>query len=63
MKNLLSNRWNGTGGCREVLNLSLPLIISIGAGTIQMFIDRIFLTWFSADAMAGAMQAGSQVSQ
>ena len=23
-----------------------------------MFIDRIFLTWYSADAMAGAMQAG-----
>jgi MATE family multidrug resistance protein len=46
------------GGFAEVLSLSLPLIISIGISSIQMFIDRIFLTWFSADAMAGAMQGG-----
>jgi len=42
----------------EVLILALPLIISIGAGTVQMFFDRIFLNWYSDDAMAGAMQAG-----
>lgn len=41
-----------------MLNLSTPLIISIGASSIQMFIDRIFLTWYSTDAMAGALQAG-----
>lgn len=40
------------------MRLALPLIISTGAGSLQMVIDRIFLTWYSADAMAGAMQAG-----
>ncbi len=58
MKNLVSENRYQPGSCREVLNLSLPLIISIGIGSLQMFIDRIFLTWYSADAMAGAMQAG-----
>ena len=58
MKTLVSERRYQPGSCAEVLNLSLPLIISIGIGSIQMFIDRIFLTWYSADAMAGAMQAG-----
>jgi len=58
MKSWLLDRWHKPGGCAEVLNLSLPLIISIGAGSIQMFIDRIFLTWYSADAMAAALQAG-----
>jgi MATE family multidrug resistance protein len=58
METQISQNKYPPGGCAEVLNLSLPLIISIGIGTIQMFIDRIFLTWFSADAMAGAMQGG-----
>jgi MATE family multidrug resistance protein len=51
-------RWHGPGGCAEVLVMSLPLTISIGAQSIQMFIDRMFLTWYSADAMSAAMQAG-----
>ena len=58
MKKFFLKKWNETGGCREVLILALPLIISIGAGTVQMFFDRIFLNWYSDDAMAGAMQAG-----
>ncbi len=58
MSSRLSQRWQGQGGCAEVLNLSAPLIISIGASSIQMFIDRIFLAWYSADAMAAALQAG-----
>ena len=54
----LSQKWHGPGGCSEVLRLALPLIVSIGAQSIQMFVDRMFLTWYSADAMSAAMQAG-----
>ena len=50
--------WNQEGGCSQVLRLALPLILSTGAYTLQMFIDRVFLMWYSADAMAGAMYAG-----
>ncbi len=58
MKSLFSKRWYGPGGCAEVLSLSVPLIISIGSESIQMFIDRTFLAWYSADAMSAALQGG-----
>jgi MATE family multidrug resistance protein len=58
MNRWLIKRWQGPGGCAEVFSLALPLTISSGASSIQMLIDRIFLTWYSTDAMAGAMQAG-----
>ena len=50
--------WNGSGGCGEVFKIALPLIISTSAYTIQMFIDRVFLMWYSSDAMAAAMFSG-----
>ncbi len=47
-----------TGGCRDVLRIALPLILSTGAETIQMFIDRVFLMWYSGATMSAAMFAG-----
>lgn len=58
MDRRLSYYWNGAGGGRAVLRMALPLIFSTGAYTLQMFIDRVFLMWYSSDAMAGAMYAG-----
>ena len=58
MKNKILQYWKGPGGCGEVLALSIPLIISVGANSILMFTDRVFLMWYSADAMAAALQAG-----
>ena len=58
MKNWMDKYWRGPGGCAEVLNLSIPLIISIGSQSVLMFTDRMFLSWYSTDAMAAAMQAG-----
>ena len=54
----LQKRWYGPGGCAEILNISLPLILSTSAHTLQMFIDRMFLTWYNLDAMSAAMPAG-----
>ncbi|MEW5724638.1 MAG: MATE family efflux transporter [Thermodesulfobacteriota bacterium] len=50
-------RWSGRGGWREVLNLSLPLILSTGSWSVQQFIDRVFLSWYSPEAIAAAAPA------
>lgn len=47
--------WSGHGGGREVLLLSYPLILSQMSFTIQTFVDRLFLTWYSPAAVAGAV--------
>lgn len=47
--------WQGAGGAREVLLLAYPLMLSQLSFTLQTFIDRLFLTWYSPEAMAGAV--------
>jgi MATE family multidrug resistance protein len=49
--------WRGEGGGREVLALAYPLILSQMSFTIQVFVDRLFLTWYSPEAVAGAVTA------
>src|SRR6266852_6539062 len=51
----LRERWNGAGGGREVLALAYPLILGHMSFTVQTFVDRLFLTWYSAEAVAGAV--------
>ena len=46
------------GGCKEVLKIAFPLILSSSAFTLQMFVDRVFLMWYDRDAMSGAMMGG-----
>src|SRR4051794_10683630 len=45
------------GGMREVLALAWPLIISNSFSTIQITIDRLFLSKLSPDAVSGATSA------
>src|SRR5258708_29315994 len=47
--------WHGRGGGREVLALAYPLILAHMSFTVQTFVDRLFLTWYSAEAVAGAV--------
>jgi MATE family multidrug resistance protein len=54
----LRNRRSGTGGYRDILRLAFPLILSHGSWTIQQIVDRMFLTWYSPEAVAAAMPAG-----
>jgi MATE family multidrug resistance protein len=49
--------WRGEGGGREVLILAYPLILSQMSFTAQVFVDRLFLTWYSAEAVAAAVTA------
>lgn len=45
------------GGYRELIALSTPLILSASFWTVQIFVDRVFLSWVSVDAVAAAMPA------
>jgi multidrug resistance protein, MATE family len=47
--------WRGEGGGREVLRVSYPLILSQMSFTFQVFVDRLFLTWYGPEAVAGAV--------
>ncbi len=38
--------------------MAVPLILSTSASSVQQFIDRMFLSWYSADAVAAALPAG-----
>jgi MATE family multidrug resistance protein len=52
------DRWSRENGYRRILVIAIPLILSTGSWSIQHFVDRMFLTWYSADAVAAAMPAG-----
>jgi len=52
-------KWNASGGYSEFLKLAFPLIISTGAWSIQNFINRFFLAWYSTNAFAAAQPAAT----
>ncbi len=47
--------WSGAGGGREVMTVAYPLILSNMVFTVQVFLDRLFLTWYGPEAVAGAV--------
>ncbi len=59
MRARISQFWNGPSGMREVLLLALPLMVSTLSWTIMHFTDRVFLMWYSQDAVAAALPAGA----
>ena len=54
----LRHRWGAEGGYREFLTLAIPLILSTAAWSVQHFVDRVFLAWYSTEALAAALPAG-----
>lgn len=54
----VANRWRSPCGYRDVLTVAFPLILSTGSGSLQHFVDRMFLAWYSPEAIAAAMPAG-----
>ena len=58
MINYLVQRWRAEGGYREFLVIAFPLILSTAAWSVQHFVDRMFLTWYSTEAMAAALPGG-----
>ena len=55
--NKIKDRWYAEGGYKDVLILSIPLIISTGTTSVLHFVDRMFLAWYSAEALAASMPA------
>lgn len=54
----VTTRWTSTGGYREVLVIAIPLILSTSAWSVQHFVDRMFLSWYSPETLAASMPAG-----
>ncbi len=51
-------QWRKPNGYRDVLNIGLPLVVSMGSNTVMQFTDRVFLGNYSLEAIAAAMPAG-----
>jgi MATE family multidrug resistance protein len=58
MFNKITARWNTSFGYKKILVVAFPLILSSGSWSLQNFVDRMFLSWYSSDAIAAAMPAG-----
>jgi MATE family multidrug resistance protein len=54
----IAARWSADGGYRQLLTLAFPLILSTGSWSLQHFVDRIFLAWYSPEAIAASTPAG-----
>lgn len=54
----LAQRWQQPAGYKEVLEIVVPMVLSTGAWSILFFMDRVFLTWYSSDAIAASLPAG-----
>lgn len=54
----ISFTWTRPNGCRDVLAISLPLVISMVSHTVMLFTDRLFLSRYSVDAIAAATPSG-----
>ncbi len=52
-------RWRAPNGYADVLRVGTPLVISMGAATLMLFTDRVFLGRYSLDAIAAAGPAGA----
>ncbi|MDR2676754.1 MAG: MATE family efflux transporter [Endomicrobium sp.] len=54
----IKKQYSIRGGYLEFLKVAFPLIISTGVDAVQLFINRIFLSWYSKEAFAAASPAG-----
>jgi MATE family multidrug resistance protein len=58
MFSFIKKLWNRDGGYRELLITAAPLILSTASWSVLQFTDRMFLTWYSPEAVAASMPAG-----
>src|SRR4030042_1451137 len=55
----ITARFKNEGGYVDILTIAIPLIFTTGSWALQNFIDRMFLNWYSKEAMAASTPAGS----
>jgi MATE family multidrug resistance protein len=58
MSDINRNNPHPAGSFRELWRVALPLILSCGSLSLMYVVDRIFLTWYSTDALAAVLPAG-----
>lgn len=58
IRDCFAGRWSAEGGYREFIVMAFPLILSTGAWSVQHFVNRMFLTWYSPETVAASMPAG-----
>ncbi len=46
------------GGYRDVLRVAFPLVLSTSSWGLMHFVDRMFLSWYSNEALAAAVPGG-----
>ena len=51
----IADKWSRKNGYKQTLWIAYPLILSTSAFTIQVFVDRMFLSWYSPEALAAAL--------
>jgi multidrug resistance protein, MATE family len=54
----IKKRYYSKNGYKELLKIAFPLILSSASWSLIQFIDRMFLAWYSEDAIAASMPAG-----
>jgi MATE family multidrug resistance protein len=54
----IKKQYNSSGGYLEFLRIAFPLVVSTGVDAVQLFINRIFLSWYSREAFVAASPAG-----
>jgi multidrug resistance protein, MATE family len=59
MNEKISTWWSRPAGGREVLIVSLPMVISSLSWTVMTFADRVFLNWLSSESMSAAFSAST----
>src|SRR5205814_1691655 len=47
------------GSLRELWAVAIPLVLSSGSLTLMIAIDRLFLTWYSTNALAASTPGGA----
>jgi MATE family multidrug resistance protein len=55
----ISGRFRNEGGYADILTIAIPLIFTTSSWAVQNFIDRMFLNWYSKEALAASTPAGT----
>ena len=59
IKQYFQYNWAVTNGYRQMLRIALPLIVSMGTATVMEVTDRLFLSYYSVEALAASVPASS----
>jgi len=57
VEEMLLGKTANPGGYRDVLRVAFPLVLSTSSWGLMHFVDRVFLSWYSSDALAAALPA------